>query len=328
MALILLMTFVLVRMLPGDPARLQLGPLVPQEGVDLLRKQMLLDRSWPEQFVAYVGRLLHGDFGRSWVNSSNVSDDLSQRIPATLELIGLGMLVVFLIMVPLGALTAARGGGFVPRLLKRLGWGYGLLAGALPDFWLGLILIFILSSQLHLLPGPEGRLAIGDQPPHHITGLYTVDSILTVNLPALLDSIQHLLLPVLTLAFVGGAILYKTTWTQMATALPAQYTTYLEGFGVKPWRVFLYAFRASAPPVIVMTGVLTGYLLGGAVLIETVFNLNGVGQYAVQSVISSDYAPIQAFVLIAAVFNMSVYLIVDLIYFAIDPRVRVKGSAQ
>jgi peptide/nickel transport system permease protein len=202
------------------------------------------------------------------------------------------------------------------------------LAGALPDFWLGLILIFIFFTQLHLLPGPEGRLGIGNEPPEHITGVYTVDSILTGNWSALADALQHLLLPVLTLAFVGGAILYKTTWTAMASALPAHYTTYLEGFGVKPWRVFLYAFRASAPPVIVMTGVLTGYLLGGAVLIETVFNLNGVGQYAVQSVVSSDYAPIQGFVLFAAVFNMSVYLIVDLVYFAIDPRVRVKAAAQ
>jgi peptide/nickel transport system permease protein len=110
----------------------------------------------------------------------------------------------------------------------------------------------------------------------------------------------------------------------MESALRSSYITYMEGFGLPGWKLLWHAFRNAAPPVIIMTGVVSGYLLGGAVLVETVFNLNGLGQYAVQSIASSDYAPIQAFVLIAAIFTMLVYLFVDLVYFAADPRVKAQ----
>jgi ABC-type dipeptide/oligopeptide/nickel transport system permease component len=326
MFLISVVTFVLIRMLPGDPARLQLGPLAPQEGVDLLRKQLRLDQSIFQQYIAYVERLFHGDFGRSWVNQSTVASDLGARIPATLELIGYGLLVVFLVLIPLGVITAARAGGLVTRILKRMTFGYGLLAGALPDFWLGLLLIFIFYTKLHWAPGPEGRLGIGQQPPKDITGFYTFDALVTGNWSILWAAIVHLILPVITLAFVYGAPIFKMTRSTMATALRSDYTTYAEGFGLPHWKILLYALRNAAPPVIVIAGVVSGYLLGGAVLIETVYGLNGIGQYAVQSITTSDYAPIQAFVLVAAIFTMLVYLVVDLIHFATDPRVRVGGS--
>jgi peptide/nickel transport system permease protein len=118
------------------------------------------------------------------------------------------------------------------------------------------------------------------------------------------------------------------TRSAMTTALRSEYVAYSEGFGLSHRKVLWYAFRNAAPPVVVMVGVVTGYLLGGAVLIETVFNLNGIGQYAVQAVTSADYAPIQGFVLLAAVFTMLAYLVVDLIYFAIDPRVRARAGGS
>jgi ABC-type dipeptide/oligopeptide/nickel transport system permease component len=328
MLLISIATFVLIRMLPGDPARLQLGPMASDEGVEALRDKLALDDSLPQQYLAYLERLSQGDLGQSWVNSTNVSDDLLDRIPATLELIGLGMLLVLIVLVPLGIITAARGGGRTTRGLKKLTFGYGLLAGALPDFWLGLLFIFIFFTTFGLLPGPEGRLAIGEAPPDQITGFYTVDSLLTGNISTFVSSAEHLLLPVVTLAFVYGAPIYKMTRSAMTTALRSDYVAYSEGFGLSHHKVLWYAFRNAAPPVVVMIGVVTGYLLGGAVLIETVFNLNGVGQYAVQSVTSADYAPIQGFVLLAAIFTMLAYLIVDLIYFAADPRVRSRGGGS
>jgi peptide/nickel transport system permease protein len=325
MFLISVVTFILIRMLPGDPARLQLGPLAPQEGVDLLRKQLRLDDSIFQQYIAYLERLFHGDFGRSWVNQSPVSTDLENRIPATLELMGYGLLLVLVLLVPLGVVTAARGGGFVTKGLKKLTFGYGLLAGALPDFWLGLLLIFIFFTKLGWAPGPEGRIGIDQQPPKDITGFYTFDALVTGNWTILWASIVHLILPVITLAFVYGAPIFKMTRSAMTTALRSEYTTYAEGFGLPHRKVLVYALRNAAPPVIVIVGVVSGYLLGGAVLIETVYGLNGVGQYAVQSITTSDYAPIQAFVLVAAIFTMVVYLVVDLIHFATDPRVRVRA---
>jgi peptide/nickel transport system permease protein len=153
MLLISVATFVLIRMLPGDPARLQLGPMASDEGVAALREQLRLDDSVPAQYMAYLERLFQGDLGRSWVNSTNVRDDLIDRIPATLELIVLGMLLVLVVLVPLGIITAARGGGPLTRGLKKVTFGYGLLAGALPDFWLGLLFIFVFFTTLGVLPG-------------------------------------------------------------------------------------------------------------------------------------------------------------------------------
>ncbi|HZV48517.1 MAG TPA: ABC transporter permease [Candidatus Dormibacteraeota bacterium] len=320
--LISIVTFILIRMLPGDPARLQLGPLAPKAGVEELRRQLKLDQPIPIQYIAYLERLIHGDFGHSWVNQSNVSSDLALRVPATLELIGYGLLVVLLVHIPLAIITAARGGGIVTRLLKRLTFGYGLLAGALPDFWLGLLLIFIFFVRLHWTPGPEGRLGVAVTPPTHITGFYTIDALLTGNFNAFRSAAAHLVLPVVTLSFVYGAPIYKMARSTMTAALRSDYTTYAEGLGLPRWRVLWYAWRNASPPVVVMFGVISGYLLGGAVLIETVFDLNGIGQYAVQAITTSDYAPIQAFVLVAAVFTVLVYLVVDLIHYGIDPRVR------
>ena len=322
MFLISVATFILIRLLPGDPARLELGPLAPDEGVQQLRTELKLDESVPVQYLAYLERLFHGDLGRSWVNSSEVSADLSERIPATLELLILGMGLVLLVLVPLGVVTAARGGGLATRGLKKASFGYGLLAGALPDFWLGLLLVFVFSSQLGWAPGPEGRLGIDAVPPEDITGMYTFDALVTGNFSVFGSALAHLALPVLTLAFVYGAPIFKMTHSTMSAALRANYTTYAEGFGLPHRKILWYSLRNAAPPIIVITGVIAGYLLGGAVLIETVFNLNGVGQYAVQAITTADYAPIQAFVLIAAIFTMLVYLVVDLVYFATDPRVR------
>lgn len=325
--LISIVTFVLIRALPGDPARLELGPLAPQEGVELLRQQLRLDRPLPEQYVAYLERLASGNLGRSWVNSTEVSADLATRLPATLELILVGMLLVAIVLIPLAMLSAMPGGGLVGAVTRKISLGYGLLAGALPDFWLGLMLIFVFFSLLGWAPGPEGRLGILDISPDYVTGMYTVDSLIAGDLATFWSALSHLILPAITLAFVYGAPIFKMVRSSLEGALKADYTLYAQAVGLRPSTTLRYAMRNAAPPSIVVTGVVSGYLLGGAVLIETVFNLNGLGQYAVQSITTADYAPIQAFVLLSAIFTMLVYLAVDLAYFATDPRVS-RGAKQ
>jgi len=326
MLLISIVTFTLVRLLPGDPARLQLGPLASEQAVTAYRHRMMLDEPLPAQYVAYLSGVLHGDLGRSWVTGSPVSEDLGDRLPATLELLGYGLLLIVLVAVPLGVITAARGGGRVLRNLKRVVSGYGLLAGALPDFWLGLLFIFLFFTVLGWLPGPEGRLPITDAPPPRVTGLYTIDALLTGDLTTFASAARHLVLPVLTLAIVYGGGVLKTTRLTVGKALRSDYIAYAEGLGLTHRQVLFLALRNSAPPIVVMVGIIIGFLLGGAVLIETVFNLNGIGQYAVQSVTSADYAPMQGFVLVAAIFTMLVYLLVDLVYYAVDPRIRTRSA--
>ena len=326
MLLISVVTFALIRMLPGDPARLQVGPNASEAGVQALRNKMHLNDPLPTQYVIYLQSILRGDLGRSWSNGSNVSDDLATRLPATLELITYGLLFMLVVLLPLGVITAGRGGGLLNRILKRITFVYGLLAGALPDFWMGLLFLFLFFTVLGWVPGPEGRLSIGIIPPPQVTGFYTIDALIAGQFDVFLDALTHLILPALTLGLVYGGQIYKTTRLMTGRALQSHYAAYLEGLGVPRRRILLVALRNAAPPVIVMTGIVVGFLLGGAVLIETVFNLNGIGQYAVQAVTSADYAPMQAFVLVAALFTMLVYLVVDILYFVVDPRVRVRGA--
>jgi ABC-type dipeptide/oligopeptide/nickel transport system permease component len=325
MLLISVATFTLVRLLPGDPARLQVGPFAPQSVVDRLRAEMRLDEPLPAQYLGYLERIASGNLGESWVNRSDVLTDLKERVPATLELMTLALTLMLLVLLPLGVLTAARGGGWFVRLVKRVTFGYGLLAGSLPDFFLAILLVFIFFTLLGIAPGPEGRLSIGVTPPPRITGFYLIDSLAAGDISLFANALSHLILPAITLAVVYGGAILKMTRTSVGTALRSQYTVYSEALGLPQSRVSWFALRVAAPPIVLITGIVTGFLLGGAVLVEKVFNLNGIGGYAVQAITTADYAPIQGFVLVAAVFTMLVYLVVDLLYFAVDPRVRVEG---
>lgn len=324
--LISFITFALVRLLPGDPARLALGPLAPPSAVTALRQSMYLDRPIPTQYVIWLKNALEGNFGNSWVNGTAVGDDLVQRIPVTLELIFLALLVVAVVLVPLAIMTASRSRNRVVRTLRNLSFGYGMLAGALPDFLLGLVLIFIFFTHLNWLPGPEGRLGILDQSPPFVTGSILIDTLLAGDLATFQSAVMHLLMPVFTLAFVYGAAIFKMLRSQMETALLSDATVYAEAMGLPPRTVFLRAAMLAAAPTIVIVGTVVMFLLGGAVLVETVFNMNGIGQYAVQAVVTADYAPIQGFVCFAAIFTMLVYLVVDVLHFAMDPRIKVGGS--
>lgn len=324
--LISFITFVLVRLLPGDPARLSLGPLAPESAVQALREKMFYDRPIPEQYVIWLQKAFDGNLGESWVNGTQVIDDLIHRIPVTLEIITLALILVFLVLAPLAIITASRTKNRLVRFFQNITFGYGMLAGALPDFLLGLVLIFIFFTQLGILPGPEGRLGILDFEPPFVTGSILIDSLLAGDMDTFWAGAWHLVMPVFTLAFVYGAPIFKMLRSQMEGALQADFTTYAEAVGLAPRVIFLRAARVASGPTIVITGVVVMFLLGGAVLVETVFNLTGLGQYAVQAIVTADYAPIQGFVCFAAIFTMLVYLAVDLIHFAMDPRIKVGGS--
>ena len=324
--LISFVTFVLVRMLPGNPARMSLGPLAPESAVEALRSKWLLDRPIFEQYTAWLEKAFSGDLGESWVNNTYVLDDLIQRIPVTIEIIVLALIMVFLFLVPLAIITASRTKNRIVRFFQNITFGYGMLAGALPDFLLGLVLIFIFFTHAGILPGPEGRLGILDFESPFVTGSVLIDSLIAGDFGNFWSGACHFIMPVFPLAFVYGAPIFKMLRSQMEGALQADYTTYAEAVGIKPRLIFLRAARVASGPTIVITGVVVMFLLGGAVLVETVFNLTGLGQYAVQAIVTADYAPLQGFVSFAAIFTMLVYLAVDLVQFAMDPRIKAMGS--
>lgn len=316
--LVSLIVFFLVRQMPGEPTFLYTGPFATTERVAEVRHQLGLDQSIYVQYARYMERLVQGDFGNSMRTSQPVMTDIRQRFPATMELILLAVIFSVLIGIPLGVYTAIRRKG----ILSRIVFLYGMLAGALPDFWFALIAIFVFFYKLGLLPGPIGRIDLIVSTPEAITGMYTVDALLTGNWEALQSSVAQIFLPVLTLVFVYMPLVLKNARSAMEDMLSSEFVTYARAAGLSRMMQWRYALRNAMPPVITVTGILTWFLLGGAVLVETVFAWGGLGQYAVQSVVNSDYASLQGVVLLSAMFTMVVFLFVDLAYFVIDPRIK------
>jgi ABC-type dipeptide/oligopeptide/nickel transport system permease component len=316
---VIFVTFMLVRLLPGDPTLLMLGNMATAESIANLRDQLGLNGSLWQQFVHYMGNVLQGDLGVSLFTSNPVATDLLERAPATLELIFYSMILTLLLAVVVAVIAVVRPGGVMDYVSRF----YGLAAGAIPDFWVGLLLIFFLFSLAGIAPAPFGRIDPMLEAPSAITGFYTIDSLIAGDFTAFLSSAGRLVLPVLTLTLVNAGALMKMTKTTFADIWRSDFIRHQRASGL-PERVIVHnALRNSLPPIITLVGFLVGFLLGAAVLVETIFSWGGLGQYAVQAVINSDYPALQGFVLLASAFILLVYLIVDILYELADPRIRV-----
>jgi len=307
-----------MRMLPGDPVILRLGPAATPERVAQVRHEMGLDRPLVAQLVSYARNVIHGDFGHSWRTANAVSSDLRMRFPATVELITLSMLLALFVAVPIGVITALRPSG----LLSRATLLYTLLAGAMPDYFIGLLLIFIFYFKLKLAPPPMGRLSLVHAPPPAVTKMYVIDSLLARNWVTLKSALAHLALPVFTLAFVQAGPIMKMSRSTILQTLDGDFMYFARVCGLKASYVWRYALRNALPPIVTLASLLYGILLGGAVLVETVFAWGGLGQYSVLMIVNADYDGIQGFVLVASAFSLLIYLALDLLYVVIDPRVR------
>ena len=314
---ITLVVFLLVRLIPGDPAFLFAGPTATAEQIEQKRVDLGLDQPVYVQYERYMVNLLHGDLGGSLVTSQPVRTDIVDRFPATFELISFALLLCFLVFLPMAALASRRPRGITARISRI----YTLTAGSLPDFWWGLILILVFFVNLGVSPAPLGRLSIGLEPPDRITGLLTVDSLLQGNWAAFSDALGHLVLPGITLAFVYGGPILKQMQAGLANVANAPFLAYARLCGLKRSTIFRYALRNAALPAITMTGLTYAYLLGAAVVVETVFAWGGLGQYAVQAITTSDYLAISGTVLATTTFSLFVYLAMDLVYKWVDPRV-------
>jgi peptide/nickel transport system permease protein len=271
-----------------------------------------------QQFSYYIGDVLHGNLGTSWQTTRPVTEDLLQRFPATLELVTFGLLLAIAIGFPLGVAAARLQSGPVRKFADY----YGLLAGAMPDFWLALVLIYIFYTRLGWIAAPLGRIDLAVVPPPTITGSLVVDSLLTGNIDALSSSFGHLVLPVLTLGIINAGPILKMTQTMVIRALSSEFVQYAEICGLPRRVVLRQAVRAALPAIVTIISVLYGFLIGGAVLVEIVFSWGGAGQYAVQGVLNADVNPVLGFVVFSAVLSLVIYLVVDLIYYALDPRTR------
>lgn len=319
---VIIVTFLLTRALPGDPAAYFAGPAATQEAIAQVRAKLGLDRSLPAQFVGYVGDLARGDFGTSLTTGQPVLTEIRNRLPASAELTLLGLLVSVLIALPLGVMAALKPGSAIDHTCRVV-----TTAGvSLPVFFTGLLLVYVLYYQLGWAPPPLGRLDVFLSAPPPATGFYLIDSIVVRDGPAFRGALAQLALPALTLGIFSLAPIARMTRASMLTTLGAEFTRTARSSGLAPWTVIVtYAFRNAMLPVITTLGMVFSFLLGANVLVEKVFAWPGIGSYAVEALIASDFAPVQGFVLTMAVLYVLLNLLIDILYGMIDPRVRIEA---
>ncbi len=267
------------------------------------------------------GGLIRGDLGESIRTGFSVAEDIGARLPATIEMVGAGMLFALAVALPLGVLAAVRRGKLIDKFCRFI----STMGVAIPDFWLGLILLLVFFVLLGWLPGPVGRLEIAATPPDGPTGLFVFDSLVTGNWTTLRMAVRHLLMPMVAIGFPAIAPILRLTRNATLSVLNSDYIAFGRASGLRGAPLYLkYVLRNALPGAVTMTGLIAGYMIGGAVLVERVFSWPGIGLYAYNSLTNTDYPAIQGFVLLSAVTYMVVFLVVDLVQSLIDPRVRLK----
>jgi peptide/nickel transport system permease protein len=319
---VVIVTFLLTRALPGDPAAYFAGPAATKEAIEEVRVKLGLDRALPLQFIDYVGNLARGDLGQSLTTGQPVLTEIRYRLPASAELTLLGLIVATLIALPLGTFSALRPGTMVDHV-SRLVTTAGV---SLPVFFTGLLLVYLLYYRLGIAPAPLGRLDVFASPPPSITGFYLIDSAVSGRWETFRSAAAQIALPALTLAIFSLAPIARMTRAAMLATLAADFTRTARSNGLSPRKVIVtYAFRNAMLPVITTLGMVFSFLLGANVLVEKVFAWPGIGSYAVEALIASDFAPVQGFVLTMAVLYVLLNLLIDVLYGLIDPRVRIEA---
>jgi peptide/nickel transport system permease protein len=319
---VVIVTFLLTRALPGDPAAYFAGPAATKEAVEQIRVKLGLDKSLPEQFIRYVRDLAHGDLGSSLTTGQPVVSEIRNRLPASAELTLLGLIVSMAIAVPLGILAATRPGSLVDHVCRVVA-----TAGvSLPVFFTGLILVYVFYYLLGWSPPPIGRLDIFFSPPPQVTGFYLIDSLLAGNGSLFIASLSQLILPALTLGIFSLAPIARMTRASMLAVLSSDFVRTARASGLSPFTITVtYAFRNAMLPVVTTLGMVFSFLLGANVLVEKVFAWPGIGSFAVEALIASDFAPVQGFVLTMAILYVALNLLIDMLYGLIDPRVRIEA---
>ena len=287
--------FALIHLVPGDPVRTMLGFRATTENVRVIRHQLGLDRPLVVQYFSWLNGLLHGDLGQDYISHESLVQLLRERIPVTLELTIASMTLALLVGVPLGVIAASG------RRMGRAATNAFTIAGiSMPDFWLGTLLVLVFAAKLNWLP-PTGYVSLTSHP---------------------LENVRYMTLPVLTLAIGEAAYILRTTRASMQETLDRPFVTFLRAKGLRRYAiVYKHALRTASLPIVTVAGIQFGVLLGGAIVIETLFGLPGVGKLVVTAINQRNYTVVQGSVLVIAALFIFVNLATDLLYGLLNPRV-------
>lgn len=327
---VLTVTFFVTRVFAPDPTSLFLGgagngfasPAAEALARAKVQTYLGLNGSLLSQYGHFLSQIIHGNLGTSFQTGRSVTSDLLQRLPATAELAVYSLILGLAVGIGCGVFAAVRHERWFDRVSRFFAIGFM----ALPQFWIGLMLLWLCFTELHFLPGPVGRLPVGAAAPQHITGFYVVDAVLTGNWSTAWHAILQLVLPVLTLGLGLAAPVYKVVRTSMLEALTSDYVRTARALGFGQRRIwFVYALKNGLLPLITILAGIVGYTLAGSVLVEGIFSWPGVGNYALQAIQTSDFPAIQGFVVYAAILYVVLYETMTAVYVLADPRVRGAG---
>ena len=319
---VVIVTFLLTRALPGDPAAYFAGPAATKEAIQEVRVKLGLDKSLPQQFLGYVQDLARGDMGSALTTGQPVAAEIRARLPASAELTLIGLVLAMGIAVPLGIFAATNPNSLIDHACRVVA-----TAGvSLPVFFTGLILVYVFYYLLGWSPAPLGRLDVFYSAPPNVTGFYLIDAAIARDWGVFAASLKQLVLPALTLGIFSLAPIARMTRASMLAVLASDFVRTARASGLTPFTVVVtYAFRNAMLPVVTTLGMVFSFLLGANVLVEKVFAWPGIGSYAVEALIASDFAPVQGFVLTMAVMYVALNLLIDILYGLIDPRVRIEA---
>lgn len=314
-----ILMFILSRLMPGDSVRLALGPDATATQIAQLEHELGLDKPLFMQYFDYLFGFVRGDMGMSLRTNRNVFFDVQETLPATLELVILAMLIAVVVGVPLGVL-ASTNYNKLPDFIVRL---FSMSGIALPTFLTAILLQIIFGYWLGWMP-IIGRGAIQ---PENITGFRLIDSIITGNLPALGNSIKHLILPAISLSIASSAQIMRLTRTNMLERVNKDYILAARSYGLPDDLVEnRYMLKNSFTSVLTLIGMQFGSLIGNAFLVETVFGWPGMAQYSINGLIYKDYNAIISVTLVIGIFFALINMVIDVLYSAIDPRIKLGGS--
>jgi peptide/nickel transport system permease protein len=311
-------TFMITHVLPGDPLYIILTPYAKADVIAQERVRLGLDKPLYVQYGIYLMDLVHGDLGYAYRTRNPVAVDLAGRFPATFELTTISLLIAVAVGIPLGVQAAVHKDTLFDHIVRVV----SVTGVSIPIFFTSIVLVYFVYYKWRIAPPPVGRLGISDVPPEKITGLFTIDALLTGNWVIFKLSLQYLMLPVIALVIAMLTPIMRITRNSTLEVLQSNFIRTANSLGLPP-RTVIYkdALRNALLPVITSIGQIFGWSLGGEVLVEVVFAWPGMGNYAVNSILNLDFAPIQGFVLITATVYVVINLITDLLYTVIDPRI-------
>jgi len=319
-----ILIFIIARVVPGDPARLALGPNAPQETVDTLRKEMHLDKSLPVEYFYWVKGVVRGDFGKSLVSKRDVADDIREYLPATLELSLFSAMFMVVLAIGLGVLAARYRDSWVDTLIRITSY-FGV---AVPAFVLAMLFLLVFGYYWPVLP-VIGRISANVGSVHRISGFVVLDSLLSGNIPAFLDSLKHLLAPAIALALGVSFQEARITRSAMVDNMNKDFLAAERGYGI-PERVvmFKYLLKPSFIPTVSVMGLDIASLVSNAFLVELIFNWPGLSRYAVSAMLNKDLNAISAAIVVFGLVFIVVNIVVDVIVSYLDPRIRLGGTKE